>query len=66
MIVIHILALMIGALPIYLTLTGKITGGSYNRETGVSYEGGWPTVLPLILGAIVAASAGGSILERIM
>ncbi len=63
MIAIHILALMIGALPVYATATGKLTGGSYNPETGEHREGGAAAVAPAIAGLIVMASAIGGILQ---
>ena len=40
MIAIHILALMIGALPVYFTATGKLRGGYVDRATGEHREGG--------------------------
>jgi hypothetical protein len=63
MIAIHILALMIGAFPIYLTLTGKLRGGSIDPATGEHKEGGAAAVAPAIAGLIVVASALGGILR---
>lgn len=62
MIAIHILALMIGALPVYATATGKLTGG-YVDETDERREGGVAAVIPAIAGLIVMGSALGGILQ---
>ena len=63
MIAIHILALMIGAFPIYLTLTGKLRGGYIHKETGEMREGGAAAYVPAIAGLIVMASALGGLLR---
>jgi hypothetical protein len=62
-IAIHILALMIGALPVYFTATGKLRGGYVDRATGEHREGGPAAVAPAIAGLIVMASAIGGLLQ---
>ena len=63
MIAIHILALMVGAAPVYLTLTGKLRGGYVDQATGEPREGGPAAVIPAIAGLIVMASALGGLIQ---
>lgn len=63
MIVIHILAIIIGVVPVVLTANGNITGGTFDKATGEKIEGGIVGAMPAIAGLVVMASGIGALVQ---